>query len=591
MAVRERGKGMSDRYAIGIDLGTSTSEVCIIREGHDPYVVPEPISRSPVVPSIVALDKKNRLLVGCMARDYVDMPGRGVREAKRQMGRDDLLRLGDKEFRPPEIAAHILLHLKEMASDHLGEDVTDVVITVPANFDELQRKATSEAAKIAGLNVLRWVNEPTAAALAFGASDAEAEGQILVFDFGGGTLDITILEMMEGVLDVVATYGDTQLGGKDFDLAMMGLILERFQEKNTTATLPMGGLEDASSDLARALKSAAETAKVDLSTEQTTSVLVQNFAVDGGVPIDLDLEITREDFEVSLSHLLEQTRQCINDTLNAKKVRPSSIDQVLLVGGTTYVPSVRRLVAEVLPVEPAASVNPDLAVSIGAAVRAAIVLDMSDVRVVDVASHGFGVDLIGSVGSQMMLVYEQLIAPNTAVPYSVEREFSLLTPDQRQLEINLFQSHDGTARFPHEAKQIATTLITDIPPALYGEPHPMMVEFSYSIDGVINLRAHIPGIQKSCELKVSAHEGSMSESELAKASERVLSAWKENPKSVRYEALVARAEGVMEQANDSDKERISAACADLKISLSEANDEQIDTHGDVLTDLLFDLDK
>jgi molecular chaperone DnaK len=581
---------VSERYGVGIDLGTSTSEVCIYRDGREPYVVPDPLSKSPIVPSLVALDKKDRVQVGENARPYVDAANRGVREIKRLMGQPEKLRLGDSDYRPEELAAHILMHMKQIASEFLGEPVQDVVITVPANFDDVQRKATDAAARIAGLNVLRWISEPTAAALAFGVKEEDAEGQVLVFDFGGGTLDITILEMMEGVLDVKATYGDTALGGKDMDEAVARLILDKFLAENPGATLPAGSLEDASSALARALKDRAEKAKKALSSDVATTVSIDNFAQHAGRSIDLDVDLTREEFEHAVAGLLVRARACLTTALRAKDTRPSYIDKVLLVGGTTYIPCVRRLVAEMLPVHPVSSVDPDLAVAIGASIRAAIVLGFADVHIVDTCSHGFGIEVVGLVGSQQMLMYDQLISPNSAIPYSVERDYSLMTPDQREVEVSLFQSHDGTARFPHEAKEIQAMVIEDIPPALYGEPHPIKVEFSYSIDGQIELKAWIPGVNKSCMLRAKPHEGVIEESELVLAAQRVLVAWQGNPKAARYEALIERAEGVMEGADDETRQKISGLVADLKIALSQ-DDDAVETAGDALTDYLFDLEQ
>ena len=508
------------------------------------------------------------------------------------MGQPTMLKLGDAEYRPEELAAHILMYMKQIATDFVGEPVQDVVITVPANFDDLQRKATDAAARIAGLNVIRWISEPTAAALAFGIAEEDAEGQVLVFDFGGGTLDITILEMMEGVLDVKATYGDTTLGGKDIDQATAQLIVDKFVEESPSAVLPLGTLDDAHSALARALKGPAEAAKRALSSELVHTVRLDNFAQEGGRSVDLEVEVTREEFEGAMQEILARSRACLTTALKAKETRPSSIDKVLLVGGTTYIPCVRRLVAEMLPVTPVSTVDPDLAVAIGASARAAIALGLTDAHIVDTCSHGFGIEVVGAIGSQKMLLYDQLIAPNTAIPFSVEHDYSLMTPDQREVEVCLYQSHDGLARFPQEARAVQAMVIEDIPPALYGEPHPIKVEFSYSIDGIIELKASIPGMNKSCTLRAKPHEGVMEESELIKAAERVLSAWTENPKAARYEALVARAEGVMEKVDDESRQALSELVANLKIELSNGDDDEaVEAAGDALTDFLFDLDQ
>ena len=578
---------MSDGFAIGIDLGTSTSEICAYRPGRDPHVFEDLGTRSPIVPSLVAIDPTGGFLVGEAARPYWAIEDRCVREVKRLMGTEEKVILAGQSYRPEEISAHILSYLKKTAGEALGEDVVDAVITVPAKFDDPQRKATIAAAKIAGLNVLRLINEPTAAALAYGISEIDSEGQLVVFDFGGGTLDITILEMMEGVLDVKATYGDDKLGGKDLDEALIRLVVGRFVNENPGAKLPPANTVE------RILKDPVEHAKKDLSSGESAGVVVASFAAGpDGAPVDLSVVINRAEFEEAIRPLLDQARACIASALKAKDTRPSSIDKVLLVGGSTYVPAVRRLVAETFPVAPEPSLNPDLAVATGAALRAAMALHILDEAapvIADVCSHGFGVDVVSILGSQPALIYDQLIAPQTTIPYATKREYSLISPDQRGVKVSLYQSFDGSARFPHEAREIAQARIDDIPPALYGDPHPIEIEFSYSLDGTIEVLARIPGIGKCCEIAVKTGDDVMSEEDLVAAAERVRDAWKQNPAAERYQALIARAEGAMEQSPSADHHQVSGAIADLKSALASRDDDAIKAAGDALTDILFDL--
>ncbi|MEH2255958.1 Hsp70 family protein [Nostoc sp.] len=312
---------MKTNYAIGIDLGTSTSQICIYKN-NESLPIPDPVTKIPIIPSIVAINERKKLLVGEAAQGAVDRPGYGVRESKRLMGTE-------------EIAALILRKLKENAEEALGHPIQDAVISVPANFPDAARKATFNAGEIAGLNVLRLINEPTAAALAFGIKNINSEEQIVVFDFGGGTLDISVLEMFEGVLDVKYSFGDPHLGGKDFDEVIISLLLKKFEAQYLGVPVYNREAE---------LKGQAEQAKKTLSVEQSCDVQIPYFATKDGKGIDLDIEITGTEFEKAITPLLERARVCIREALNKKKIRPSAIDRVLLVGGTTYIPAVRNMV-------------------------------------------------------------------------------------------------------------------------------------------------------------------------------------------------------------------------------------------------------
>ena len=380
---------MTKDFAIGIDLGTSTSEICVYRKGES-QPIPDPSSKVPIIPSIVAMSSKEELLVGDLAHSRVDLPGEGIREVKRKMGSGEKIILQSQEYRPEQISALILRKLKENAEEALGATIKEVAISVPANFPDAARQATLSAGELAGLKVLRLINEPTAAALAFGISNIDIEEQLVVFDFGGGTLDITVLEMVAGVLDVKSSFGDSQLGGKDFDEKMIALILGKFQAEYPDAQISEKSLY--------ALKSVAESAKKALSTQHSHKVFVSNFTLVSNELIDLDVEVTRQEFEQAIAPLLERGRDCVRQALNAKKIRPSTIDRVLLVGGTTYIPAVRRLVAEIFGREPLADVNPDLAVGIGASISAALsqdlISDESSIILTDVAPFGLGIDVI-----------------------------------------------------------------------------------------------------------------------------------------------------------------------------------------------------
>lgn len=575
-------------FAIGIDLGTSTSELSVFRN-EEPHVVPDPLSptKSAIIPSLVAVNRRGELVVGEEARSYVDLEGQGVREVKRLMGSGRRVRLGDREYHPEEISSLILRYLKETAEQSLGITIRDVVLSVPANFPDAARQATMEAGRLAGLNVVRLINEPTAAALAFGVRNIDVEEQLVVFDFGGGTLDITVLEMVAGVLDVKASFGDTQLGGKDFDEAMIELILAKF------GTAQRG---IAVTDRHRAaLKRPAEAAKIALSKYASHSVRVANFAVAGGIPLDLEVEITREEFERAIVPLLDRARACVKRALDAKQVRPEAVDRVLLVGGTTYIPAVRQLVAGLFGREPKAEVNPDLAVALGASIQAAIINDLIDpetgVILTDVAPMGFGIDIISEVGGQWMVLYDPLIQPNTTIPYSVKRSYQLMSDSQKQAEIRLFQDYSGRAKRPEDAIDTGiSATIRDIPPSSTGQPHSVEVEFSYDSNGMIQLYAHIPGTGQGVSLHHHPSPLRLSDEEKDLAFQNVKDLWKSSTQAKQYDHLIGKAERVAETVAPERRADLTAAISEMKMALVSEDKKQIGKAADRLVDLLFELE-
>ncbi|MGF1524572.1 MAG: Hsp70 family protein [Leptolyngbyaceae cyanobacterium] len=575
---------MSD-FAIGIDLGTSTSEICVYRNG-DATPLPDPITKIPVIPSIVAVNRSKELLVGDAARGLADVVGQGVREIKRQMGTSETVQLLEQDYRPEEISALILRKLKENAEEAIGTEIKDVVLSVPANFPDSARQATLNAGEIAGLNIVRLINEPTAAALAFGIKNIEVEEQLIIFDFGGGTLDITVLEMMAGILDVQSSFGNPFLGGKDFDEAMITLIQRKFEADNPDAQV--------SSMALRQLKEAAENAKKVLSAQHFHEVRIPFFAAIEGQPIDLEVEVSRQEFEQAIEPLLEKTRECVRQALAAKKLNPDSIDRVLLVGGTTYIPAVRELVKEMFGKEPKADVNPDLAVGIGAATQAALVKDLiseeSGVILTDVAPFGLGIGAIHKVGNQFMMTYDSLIRPNTTIPYSVKRPYSLVSAAQESVEIRLYQDHTGTARLIEDAVDTGIAGdITNIPPAPDGRPYPVEIEFSYDVNGIAKVKASIPQIQRSIEIAYGESDKRMGNQAVTLGSQRIQELWMQNAKARQYKGVINRAERYMAKIPPEERSPLSRAVMDLKEALMTNDIKRIESTGDRLVDLMFDI--
>jgi len=574
--------------AIGIDLGTSTSEICAFRNNEASVIAdPSSLAKSPIVPSLVARNKKGDLLVGEEARSWVDVPGHGVREAKRKMGSGEKIRLLDMDYRPEEISAIILKKLKENAEVALGTTVRDVVLSVPANFPDAARQATLNAGELAGLKVVRLINEPTAAALAFGVKHLHTEEQLVVFDFGGGTLDITVLEMMSGVLDVKASFGDPFLGGKDFDEALIKLILSKFQAAHRRAQIPEKSQA--------ALKGLAEMAKVALSTQRSYEANLAFFAVEGGQPVDLEVDISRDEFERSVAPLMDRARECVKQALAAKKVKASAVDRVLLVGGTTYIPCVRRLVAELFGKEPKAEVNPDLAVCMGASVQAALASGLikseEGIILTDVCPFGLGIPVVHEIGGREMLVYEALIQPNTTIPYSYKKTYSLMHAEQKEVTIHLYQDHKGSAKLPADATDTGiNATIKDIPKSSSGQPHAIEIDFSYDVNGIARLHASIPGTNLRVTLTYSPSAERMGEQEKKQAQKRVDDAWKSSPQAKRYEGMLLKAHRFLESLSGAKKAELADAVNTLESALAAGDDKRIDRAGDKLADLLFDLE-
>ncbi len=588
-------------FAVGIDLGTSTSEIAVYQH-KEPVVIPDPYTKSPIVPSLVAIDRRGRWRVGEEARSWVDVSGHGVREVKRLMGSAQTVSIQGVSYRPEEISAIILRKLKENAETSLGTTVSEVVISVPANFANAAREATLHAGKIAGLNVLRLISEPTAAALAFGIKFIDVDAQLVVFDFGGGTLDISVLEMVDGVLDVRASYGDPHLGGKDIDDLLIEMIWQKFNSQFPGANISKQAHEQ--------VKSAAERAKIELSTNAYADIVIPAAARHQEHIVDLEVEISREEFNRTISPLLDRARMCINQALRAGRIRPEVIDVVLLVGGTTYVPAVKELVAEAFGKKPMQAVNPDLAVAMGAAVAAATDLGLLDTEqglvFTDSVPYGLGIKVVEQSGDRLWVAYSSLIDPNTPIPYTTKRQYSLLHPDQREVEIELFQDHLGTARRIEDAIPTGVSgRIIDIPPALYGTPHPVEVEFSYDRDGIARIRATIPGVDRSVEIAYDHHAERMSEEELIAARNRIQSlvndiesicttaaperSWQSNPEFKYLLPLIDRAERLIQADPDRYYDKMELL-RKLREALDVGDTDRVNALAQKLTDWMADTD-
>ena len=475
---------------IGIDLGTTNSVVAVM-EGGEPTVITNP-EGSRLTPSVVGFTKDGERLVGQLAkRQAVSNPDRTISSIKRHMGTDYKVNIDDKAYTAPEISAMILQKLKADAEAYLGEKVTQAVITVPAYFNDGQRQATKDAGKIAGLDVLRIVNEPTAAALAYGL-DKEDNETILVFDLGGGTFDVSILSLDDGMFQVLATNGNTHLGGDDFDRAVMNWMVEEFQKSN--------GI-DLSKDkmAAQRLIEAAEKAKIELSSMTSTNINLPFITADATGPKHLDLTLSRAKFDELTADLVSATAEPTRKAMADAGLQPSDIDKVILVGGSSRIPAVQAEIKSLLGKEPNRSVNPDECVAIGAAIQAGILagdLKDKDIVLVDVTPLSLGIETLGGVCTKM-------IERNTAVPTSKSQIFSTAADNQPAVTIRVFQ---GEREMAADNKLLGTFELTDIPPAPRGVPQ-IQVTFDIDSNGIVHVSAKDLGTGKEQKITIKSDSG------------------------------------------------------------------------------------
>ncbi len=457
--------------AVGIDLGTTNSVVSAL-EGGDPVVIPN-AEGSRTTPSVVAFAKNGEVLVGEVAkRQAITNPDRTIRSVKRHMGTGWSIDIDGKSYNSQEISARTLMKLKADAEAYLGDDVTEAVITVPAYFDDAQRTATQEAGKVAGLEVLRIINEPTAAALAYGL-DKEGEDQtILVFDLGGGTFDVSVLEIGDGVFEVKSTHGDTKLGGDDWDEAVMDWLVASFKNDH--------GVDLSADNMAvQRLKEAAEDAKKELSSKQTTSISLPFITATDSGPLHLEYELSRAKFQDLTSDLLGRCKGPFEQAISDAGLSQGDIDHVILVGGSTRMPAVAEMVSEFTGREPNKSVNPDEVVAVGAAVQAGVLKgDVKDVLLLDVTPLSLGIETKGGVMTR-------LIERNTTIPTRRTEVFTTAADSQPSVEIHVLQGEREMAQFN---KTLGKFHLVELPPAPQGVPQ-IEVTFDIDANGIVNVSA------------------------------------------------------------------------------------------------------
>ncbi len=573
---------------IGIDLGTTNSVVAVI-EGGEPTVVTNP-EGSRITPSVIAITKDGERLVGQVAkRQAVTNPENTVYSIKRLMGRkhpevseetsmvpykvikadngDAWVEVGDKQFSPPEISAMILQKLRSAAEEYLGEKISQAVITVPAYFNDAQRQATKDAGRIAGLEVMRLVNEPTAAALAYGL-DKKKDQTIVVFDFGGGTFDVSILEVGEGVVEVKSTNGDTQLGGDDLDQRIIRWIVEEFNKDQ--------GIDLSQDKMAlQRLKEAAEKAKMELSTTQETDINLPFITADSAGPKHLNMKLNRSKFEQLVEDVLQRLHVPCEQALKDAGLKPEDVDEVVLVGGSTRIPQVQQIVKDLFKKEPHKGVNPDEVVAVGAAVQAGVLGgEVKDVLLLDVTPLSLGIETLGAVSTV-------LIERNTTIPTRKAEVFSTAADSQTSVEISVLQGERSMAT---DNKSLGKFHLVGIPAAPRGVPQ-IEVTFDIDANGILNVSAKDRGTGKEQKITITGSSG-LSDSEIkGMVDEAESHAEEDRLKKGETEArnrgdrLVYNTEKILQENRDklgeSDIQTVEEAVAETKKALEEGGAERI----------------
>ena len=565
---------------IGIDLGTTNSVVAVM-EGGEPTVITN-TEGSRLTPSVVGFSKTGERLVGQLAkRQAVSNPENTISSIKRHMGESYTVDIQGKKYTPQEISAMILQKLKEDAESYLGEKVTQAVITVPAYFNDGQRQATKDAGKIAGLDVLRIVNEPTAAALAYGL-DKGGDGKILVFDLGGGTFDVSILELGDGVFEVKATNGNTHLGGDDFDNKVMEWMISEFK-KETGIDLSQDKMAE------QRLKEAAEKAKIELSTVLSTNINLPFITADATGPKHLDLTLTRAKFNELTEDLVQVTMEPTKKAIADSGFTIDEIDKIILVGGSSRIPAVQEAIKSILGKEPSKGVNPDECVAIGAAIQAGVLVgDVKDVLLLDVTPLSLGIETLGGV-------FTKIIDRNTTIPTSGSQVFSTAVDNQPSVDVHVLQ---GEREMAADNKTLGRFELTGIPAAPRGVPR-IEVTFNIDANGIVNVSAKDLGTGKEQKITIKSSSG-LDKSEIDRMVKEAAAHEAEDKK--RKEAIEAKnnADSLIYQAEKTIKDmgdkadaskvsEIKDKIAALKEAMKTDDTDKIKAASEALTKPLYDL--
>lgn len=578
---------MSEKVVVGIDLGTTTSEACIYHDNKYRHLKRK--HGKTVIPSVVGYDKNTQsIIAGDDAYGQANgSPENYVEEVKRLMGTDTIIKLGDKKYTAAEISAEILKYIKKYCEKDYGEPIEDAVITVPAIFNNNQRQDTKKAAELAGFNVERIVAEPTAAALAYCMENTDEDEfvKLMVYDLGGGTFDVTVGEYQKEVLDIKATSGDNHLGGKDFDDLLADLFFDKIVQQHGVDLR-----ED--THAAFLVKRKSESLKKDLSFQESSSINIPFLAAKDGKPIGLSETLSRKEFEDLISPKIEQTEKAIEGALKEAGYKPEDIDMILLVGGSTRIPLVRETVKRMMKSDPKADIDPDLAVSLGAAMQAAIITGESDGVIMDVVPHSFGTSVISEYNGQMISgVYDEIIPSQAKMlkPYEGKDKYYTVYDDQDVIDFKVYQKPPLVdSIWAYEMDYLGSQEIDGVPKNKAGEES-LTVRFTYNLNGIIEVQVTIDSTQQThaFEIDSTSKGGGSPKLEKESKSDSEYLDWEAHELAKQYGSTIKLAE---KKLADTEHDELRTKLLELMKAICDDDSIQAESLDDEINDLLFELE-